>query len=122
MTVDGSEFTGWATHLVELFFGFEDDMEIDDEIVISAIDSEGVAHTVLRVSMERDEDGIAEEYDEIVDALTYPAQVVHAGTSVPSFEEFVENHDDLDSYRVLVYHPAIVELENPFSLAIHATK
>jgi hypothetical protein len=55
-------------------------------------ESTGKETAVWSMTTVVDEDALAEEYDAIVDALTHPAQAVRAGTSVPSFEEYLEQH------------------------------
>jgi hypothetical protein len=126
MQLHGDMFESWRDDLIAHFLGDVDSLAGDHEIEVRVRDRDTgtettIWHLFASVSYSSlSDDELTEAYDAMVDAMTYPAQVVHSGTTVPSFEEFRDSENAFPSVDIHVITNSAT-VTGAFDIVVSAT-
>ena len=120
MTISGKKFRNWKSELINIYYGDEENIPIGGGIVIYIEDDERVSLVLEIKRVEREKEDLLDEYNNVVEEMTTPAQAVPPNMSIPSFEEYIDALSDSEKGVVEVEeYETEVEGDN-FSIKIYS--
>jgi len=120
LTISGKKFRNWKSELINIYYGDEENIPIGGGIVIYIEDDERVSLVLEIKRVEREKEDLLDEYNNVVEEMTTPAQAVPPNMSIPSFEEYIDALSDSEKGVVEVEeYETEVEGDN-FSIKIYS--
>jgi len=118
LKISGEMFKDLASKLIPVYFGEEENIPLGGGIDLF-IKQGAEAYIVLEIRrIEREEEDLREEYDEVIQDLTTPAYAVTPNMSFPSFETYIDELS-VDEKTTVELEAHDTEVEgNDFSIEI----